>query len=87
MYEKTEKARSLIKKDDINAMNINTTPNVCVATLKTTIRKLQQGTTKQNKKQQTKKKHTQKNQERLKRILKLKEMCGKKGQATPVSYD
>lgn len=38
MYEQFEKATSLIPKDDINAMNINTTPNICVATLNTTIR-------------------------------------------------
>ena len=38
MYEQFEKATSLIPKDDINAMNINTTPNICVSTLNTTIK-------------------------------------------------
>ena len=68
-------------------MNINGTPNICVATLKLARyqRKLQQETNKT--KTKNKKKQTKKTQERLKRVLKLTEMCGTKGQDTPVSYD
>ena len=69
-------------------MNINGTPNICVATLKLARyrRKLQQETNKTQKKTKKKTK-TKKTQERLKRVLKLTEMCGTKGQDTPVSYD